>query len=1046
MANTATGIVTRTQSNASGVYIAPSLIAGPYRVSFECAGFHRRELTELILRVGQQMRVDAALEVGSLNQSVEVTAQGEALQRENAEMSQTLTSTDIQNLPVNGRDPYALIQFTTGIVAGGTDPSGLNHADQLSINGSRGRGNSFVIDGASSLHIGGMGESIGSIEAFSEAKILANTYSAEFGRTAGGVVQFNVKNGTSQPHGSLFEFHRNSALNAGSWQDNLLGNRIATRRIHQFGGTFGGPVPKTGNKLFFFGSFEGQRDRAPSSKRRTVAPADLREGNFSAHPAVINDPLAKSPFPGNILPRSRQDPAALKLIALLPGPNSPGTLNPSYNIFSDNYTYIGKTDWARNYGIGRVDYNPTDKDRFFATFAHINERRDEGQDFPSALNYIRGATPRDMRRLTVTYTRLFSASISNEFMAHAMRDNRTQHPWFGDFDAQRDLGIRRSPALGMPTIETTGGFGNFGYSRFEEWINQPAGLNEAVTYQTGRHTMKFGAQLFQNQFSYISAGQVAGIYRFNGEITGLGARGRNNPLNTWADLMLGAVKTAEVPVSQIPVTRTNYNLGTYFNDTWKVSRRLNLNLGLRYEFETRQIVKNDVYSRIDIKTGELLVAGRNASRNLNLTNDWLNLGPRLGAAYSLNDRTVIRAGYAMFHANFWIDNGEMVAYPGWTGARTWVDEGVGVAQPFRFSEGVPTEGMKRLTDPFEELGKAAASKSLLTVASTSYGASAKLPRTEQWNVGIQRTLPWNAAIDLAYVGSRNSNQSRTVASNEPGLAKAEAVNLRGVRLQDARPFPQYSAYSAILYEAYGEYHSFQAKLSRRFRNGFSLNGNFTFSKNTDSSSNYSDSHQIPWQLPEIEHARASLDRPRSATFGWVWELPFGKSSRLGRSNRVVSAVLGGFQLNGVLNAADGLPFTITQNRQNLILSAQRPNVVDPSNLSGRTEPEFKGVGRTWLVSRGAPEFPFATSGNLGIGNLGRNTSREPGHWNMNLSAFRKFRITEQARLELRGEAFNALNHVNFRRPVSTDISGLSYGLITAAAPARQIQLGLRLSF
>jgi hypothetical protein len=1044
--NAATGVVTRTNSNASGTYIAPSLIAGPYQVGFHCAGFAGKEVTALTLRVGQQLRLDATLEVGNLTQSVEVLAQGEALQRESAELSQTLTSTDIQNLPVNGRDPYALIQFTTGIVAGGTDPSGLGYSDQLSINGSRGRGNSFVIDGSSSLHIGGMGESIGSIEAFSEAKVLTNTYSAEFGRTAGGVVLFNVKNGTSRLHGSLFEFHRNSGLNAGTWQDNMLGNRIATRRIHQFGATVGGPVPLYKNKLFFFASYEGQRDHAPSSKRRTVAPADLRDGDFSTHPATINDPLAKAPFAGNIIPRSRMDPAALKLIALLPQPNSAGTLNTSYNIYSDNYAYIGKTDWGRNFGIGRIDYNPTDKDRVFATFAYINERRDEGQDFPNALNYIRGATPRGMPRLTLTYTRLFSSTVSNELMAHAMRDNRTQHPWFGDFDARRDLGIQRSPALGMPTVETTGGWGNFGYSRFEEWINQPAGLNDTLTHQTGRHTMRVGGQLFQNQFSYISAGQVAGVYRFNGEITGLGTRGRNNPLNTWADLLLGAVKTAEVPVSQIPVTRTNANLGVFFNDTWKVSRRLNLNLGLRYEFETRQIVKNNVYSRVDTKTGELLVAGRNASRNLNLSNDWINFGPRLGAVYALTDKTVLQAGYGVFHANFWIDNGEMVAYPGWTGARTWIDQGIGIAQPFGFADGLPVEGLKRLTDPFEELRQATASKSLLTVASNTYAESAQLPRTEQWNIGVQQALPWNAVLHVAYVASRNTNQSRTVAANEPGLAQAEAVNLRGVRLQDARPFPQYSAFNSILYNAYGEYHSLQVKFTRRFRRGFSLNGNFTFSKNTDSSSNYSDSHQIPWELPGIEHARASLDRPRSATFGWVWELPFGRGKRFGGSNRVLSAILGGFQWNGVLNAADGLPFTITQNKQNLILSVQRPNVIDPSNLSGRTEPEFTGVARRWLIARNAPGFPFATSGNLGIGNLGRNTSREPGHWNTNMSMFRTFRFGETLRLEMRGEAFNALNHVNYRRPASGDITNLSYGLITAAAPARQIQLGLRLSF
>lgn len=1044
--NTDTGVTTRTSSNARGVYIAPSLINGQYKMHFQCAGFAGREISNLVLRTGQQMRIDAALKIGDIIQSVEVTTQGELLQRENAEVSATLTSNDIQNLPVSSRNPYALVQFTTGISAAGSDPTELAYNDQLSVNGSRGRGNSFVVDGSSSLHISGQGEAVGSIEAFHEAKILTNTYSAEFGRTAGGVVIFNVKNGTNQLHGSMFEFHRNSALNAGTWQDNMIGAGIATRRIHQFGATVGGPIPVYKNKLFFFGSFEGQRDYAPALKRRTVPPADMRRGDFSAYPIVVNDPTNKTPFPGNAIPASRVDPSALKLISFLPGSNSAGTYNGSYNIFSDNYAYLGKTEWTRNYGIGRIDYNPSDKDRIYLTYSQINELRDEGNDFPTPLNYIRGATGRNLRRMAVTYTRLFSAAVSSELMAHGSRDPRQQLPWFGDFDAKTSLGIQRVATSGMPTVEMTGGWGNYGYSRFEQWVSQPAGVNNVTTYQTGRHTVRFGAQLYQNQFWYISAGQVAGVYRFNGEITGLGSRGRSNPVNPWADLMLGAVKTAELPVSQIPVSRANYNLGTFFNDTWKVSRRLNLNLGLRYEFETRQVVKNNVYSRVDAHTGELLVASRNATRNLNLNNDWVNFSPRLGVAYALNDKTVLRSGYAIFHANFWIDNGEMVAYPGWTGSRTWVDQGVGLAQPFRFSEGLPLDGVKRLADPMEELQNALAKKSTLAVSSVTYDRSANLPRTHQWNFGVQRTLPWGSMIDVAYVGSRNTSQSRTVAANEPRFAQAAAVNTGGVRIQDARPFPQYTTFNSILYDAYGDYHSLQVKYTRRFHSGFSLNGSFTFSKNTDSSSNYSDSHQIPWEFPEIEHAVASLDRPRSATFGWVWELPFGRGKALANHSRIVSALLGGFQLNGIMSFSDGLPFTITQSRQNLILSAQRPNVLDGARISGRQAPEYRGVGLQWLVPRDSADFPFASSGNLGIGNLGRNTSRAPGFANLNLSAFRKFQLTERFRLELRGEAFNALNKVNFRKPATTDISSLSFGLVTQAAPARNIQLGLRLSF
>lgn len=1046
--NTATGIVTRTNTNAQGVYLAPSLIAGPYSITFQAPGFNKREVRDIALRVGQQMRLDAALEVGNVAESIEVTAQAEPLQRETSEMSQTLTSSDIQNLPLNNRNPYALMQFTSGISASGDDPTSLAYSDRVSINGSRSRGNTFIIDGATSLHIGGIGERIGSIEAFSEAKILTHTYSAEHGRTAGGVLLFTVKNGTTDFHGSAYEYHRNSAFNAGNWQDNAAGVEAPTRQIDEFGGTLGGPVPGMRNRLFFFGSFEGQRDRNPQIRRRTIPDPAVRGGDFSAYSTVINDPLSRTPFPNNRIPAARLDPAAVKFGNLFPEPNSAGTINRQYGIAVDNWLFPSKlADWSRNFGIGRADYNATDNDRFFVTFAHVNERRDEGTDFANSLNAVRGATPRNMRRLTVNYTRLFGPTFSNELLAHAMRDNRTQHPWFGDVDAGREIGLQRTPTIGMPQIQISGGYGNYGWSRFEEWINQPAGLNNTMTWQRGRHTMRFGGQLFQNQFWYISANQVAGIYRFNGEITGLGAPGRNNPLNAWADLLLGAVKTSEIPVTQIPVNRTSNNVGVFFNDNWKVSGKLNLNLGLRYEGESRQIVKNDVYSRVDTRTGELLVAGRNASRNLNLEDDWFNLSPRVGVAYSLSDKTVLRTGFAVFHSNFWIDNGEMLAYPGWTGSRAFTDPGAGRAQPFRFSEGMPLDGLQRLTDPLAELEAAVAADRQLPVGAPTYAVSADLPRLTQWNIGVQRSLPFNTVVEVAYVASRGANLVRSIAANNPGLDAAEAVSLRGVSVQRVRPFPQYTAFNEVRYDATSDYHSLQLNVTRRFTGGFSLDGAFTWSKNTDTASGFADSFQIPWVLPGIEHALSSLDRPLNFTLGWVWELPVGKGRRLLSQNRVASALLGGFRINGIFSAANGLPQTITQRNTNLVLQAQRPDVIDPARLDGKVaQPEFSGSNRTWLIQPTDPNFPFTPSGPLGIGNLGRNTTREPGFVNLNLSLFRDFPITERFQLQFRAEAYNALNHVNYREPRSTNINDANYGLINLAAPARQMQMGLRLSF
>jgi hypothetical protein len=251
----------------------------------------------------------------------------------------------------------------------------------------------------------------------------------------------------------------------------------------------------------------------------------------------------------------------------------------------------------------------------------------------------------------------------------------------------------------------------------------------------------------------------------------------------------------------------------------------------------------------------------------------------------------------------------------------------------------------------------------------------------------------------------------------------------------------------VLYNAGAIYNSLQAKATRRFSSGLSLDANYTFSKNIDTASDFADSFQIPWQFRSIERALSGLDRPQVFTLGVVYELPVGKGKRLLSQNRVLSALAGGWQLNWLLSASSGLPYTIRQTNTNLILSAQRPDVTDPARLNGRLDsPVFEGAVRRWLIAPNDARFPFRGSSNLGIGNLGRNTGREPGFWNVNASVFRGIPITERVKLELRFEAYNAFNHVNYREPASFNIDDANYGLITGAAPPRQMQIGARLSF
>jgi hypothetical protein len=1045
--NINTGISARTVSNEAGIFLAPSLLPGKYTLEVSAGGFKRRQVRALTLEAGQRLRLDLTLEVGDIQERIEVQAQATPLQQESSEISDTISSGEIRNMPLNGRTPYSLLVLSAGISGGGNDPSNLAYDDQVSINGSRTRHNAFVIDGASTVHIGGIPERIGSIESIQEFKVMASTYSAEFGRTSGGVVAFQVKAGTQDYHGTLYEYHRNNLLNAANWENNARGVPQSTLVRNEFGGTFGGSMPGTRKRLFFFLSYEGIRDRVPVNRSRTIPDPALRGGNFSSVPVVINDPLAGRPFPGNIIPQARLDTAALNFMKLYPQPNTEGIYNPAFGIRSTNWLRSDNSTDYKNFGIMRWDYNMTDSDKVFVTFSHINEGpRMLGNDFDNELNTTIGPRFRNIRRMTAGYTRILKPTLTNEFLAFAQRDPRKITPFYPDFDTKSVLGIDRVSGKGLPIISISGGWGSYGNSNIQDWVHQPAGLSNIMSWLKGRHSFRFGGQLYQNQFWYRAANSPTGSYSFNGEITGLGLAGRDNPVNSLADFELGAVKGASIPVPQIPVNRVNYNLGLFFNDDWKVTKKLTLNLGLRYEFELRQWVKNNVYSSIDLVDGNLLVAGQNASRNLNLNNDFLNFSPRLGIAYSFTDKTVLRSGFGVFHSNLWVDNGEIVAYPGWTGSQSFVDQGLGRAQPFTFQQGFPVELVPPVTNPMQ-LYAAATPAAPLAVSSFSFDARDRLPYSMQWNFGLQRHLGFDTVVDVSYVASRSVNLNRRIPKNNPSLEQAPLVVINRVPIQQVRPFPRVTGFNASLFDALASYHSFQIKATRRFSHGFSLDTNYTFSKSIDNASGAADSFQIPWQFAGIERSLSSLDRTHVLSLGWVYDLPFGAGRRFSSGIAVLDYVIGGFSLNGLAMASSGVPVNIRQANTNTILSAQRPDAINAEKLDGKvSEPFFQGAALRYLVAPNDTAFPFRASSNVGIGNLGRNTSREPGFINFNFSLFKNFPITEKTNLEFRWEAYNALNHVNWLEPASSDISNINYGLITGAAPARVMQLGLRLSF
>ncbi len=1063
--NLTNAVVFKTRTNAEGVYVAPSLRPDPYRVEVQIQSF-KTAVHQVTLQAAQNLRLDIKLEPGNIVETIQIeSTAAPLLTRNSAEVSTSISSREIANLPLKGRSPYAALVLVPGYESASGDPSGRNDGT-LSFNGSRALNTQITIDGINIQAVTGIGERVASVDALKEIKVLTSTYSAEYAQTQGGSILFQVKSGGKNFHGSLYTFHRNSALNAAQWEDNARGVPKSAEQRTEAGGTIGGPLwlPRFGeggpvflrDKLFFFVSYEGTINNAPANRTRSVAPMDIRSGDFSKYSTRIIDPLTGRQFTNNIIPAARLDPAAVSILQLLPPPNFTGNPINSFGVSPNNFIQLASAKERQDFLVTRFDFAPGQNDKLYFTYRLIKENQtDTGRDFLSPLNTTQGPRTRTQHSGALGYTHVFSPTVSNEFLTTFYQDHRVITPYYDDFDVRSGLGIARRVGTGMPTIDFTGSntFNDFGASLYNDGYNQHFVVQNITTLLVGRHTLRFGPQIYQHQEPYFAATNAAGSYRFSGEVTGNGAPGRNNPLTTFADFLIGAVRTAVATAPQLPANRTSYNIGVFVQDDFKLTPKLTLNLGVRYEFETLSIVKNNIFSRIDPLTGQLLVAERNASRNLDREQDHFNLSPRFGVAYSFNDRTVLRGGFGIVRGTTYQDYGPRQQFTGFSFTQNFVAIGANQAQPFRLSQGFPLNETLGQPDPLA-IFAAATEANPLTVQGATFFPNDPLPYVMQWTAGVQHELFRDLIVDLAYVGSRGVHLSRVYEGNNPRIERAAEVLAAGTLAQRFRPYPRLGAFLVTSYDANSSYHALQTKINQRLGQGLTVQVAYTFSKNIDDASagfgrGEISANQIPWQFQRLERALSDIDRTHNFNASVVYDLPFGPGRRFLSNNRVLGAIVGGFSFNALVGAGDGHPLTITQNRVNLVLNDQRPNVKDPSNQSGRLGDSFVEPGQPaavrWLIPKSDPRFPFANSGATEIGTLARNTTREPGFKNLNLSLFRDFSVIEGLKLQMRVEAYNALNIVNLDAP-NTNIDSTDYGLITSARGARVLQIGLRLRF
>ncbi|MBI4876889.1 MAG: TonB-dependent receptor [Acidobacteria bacterium] len=1090
--NTGTNARAEARSDSNGNYVLPQLAPGQYRLEVEAAGFRKFVREGIVLQVQQQARVDVALAVGAISEAVTVRGDATVLETATSSIGKVVDNRRIMELPLNSRNVYSLIYLTPGVAGSiGNNYNSLSY----SVNGARASLMDTLIDGVSASHPtvqGYTGISVfPSVDAIAEFKVQAQNYSSEFGRSAGSVLNVVFKSGANQLHGSAYEFLRNSVLDANNFFANSRGEKLLSFKRSQFGGMLSGAIKK--DRTFYMGSFEGLRQRSFSSTTTTVPAALEREGNFSRTFAAngqtiqIYDPFStranpsgtgfiRDAFPGNVIPAARRDPVAMNAMKYYPQPNSPGLPVTGQQNFYKSGSPSLNTD---NYDL-RIDHNLTSTQKFFARYSHRLVQDVPATYFPPELTVAEGRIIQEnrVRGAVADYTNTLSPStIFSARLGFARTLYVYSNQGLGFLPSS--LGLPKAidqavDRLMFPSISPAGyrGLGG-GDHRWNAFMTY-SGVASLVKIR-GAHTLRFGydARLIRvPNWEALSAG----MFPFSVAMT-QGPdpnRASSTAGNGLASMLLGAGGTAASTANRLVqnwknLTTTSFYHAPYFQDDWRVTSKLTLNLGVRYDFDTPRTERHDRMNYFDplaasplarlqsqfpdLRGGLVFVAVDGRGRH-QFPSDRNNLAPRFGLAYQATQKTVLRMGYAhLFGPSPQAAHGN----PGNMGFRTdnnWVSTLDGIT-PYNLLSNPYPRGFQ------PPPGSAAG---LLTQAGGSIDAMLQdtvTPWSMQWNVNLQRELPASILLDVAYVGNRglqlarvgnagfNLNQvnpqylslgsklNELVPNPFYGIVNSGVLVTRQVsRAQLLRPYPQFGDIIPLYSTGSAStYHALQVSASKRFSHGLQFEGNYTWAKSLDNGQSHQDSTNI-----RADRALSDIDIAHRFVMSYIYELPFGRGRRFGAgASKAMNWLLGGWQFNGITMLQTGTPLSIGANNTTGLYSVKtRANNNGASGkLSGPVHSRLSRYFNTSVFSQPAP-FTF--------GNAGERLPdiRNDGVRNFDLSLFKEFAATEKLRVQFRAEFLNAFNTPRFGGP-NTSVTSSSFGIVSSQANApRQTQFGLKL--
>ncbi len=1037
LANTETGVVQVATTNDAGVYEFFTLRLGRYDLLAELSGFAAARVASVQVGIGARQRVDVTLSVGQVSEAVQVSAAALGLERDSSQRGQVVTSEQAVALPLNGREYSSLVLLTTGVRASALNTGGLTPREgSFNVNGLRSTFNNFLLDGVDNNAYGTSNQGFSNQvmqpppDALDEFKVVTNNMSAEYGRSGGATVNVAYKSGTNRLSGSAWEFFRDDSLNAVGFFRPPTGTEPQLRR-HQFGFVAGGPLVR--NRAFFFTDYEAFRQDQKFVSFASIPALEDRQGIL---PVDVRDPRTGQTYAaGTRLPMTE---FARTVLGQLPEPTGPGRSN-NYRRLRTFESNIDK------YNV-KLDSRVTSALSVFGRYGH---RDSDVFDEPVLPLPVGGDSNGDL------YTTNKQLALGGTWIQSATRLLEARFGWSstrggkdpinlgtpGAFEAYGLVGLPTDPRVagGLPTQLITG-FTTLGRQATNPQWQYPDVWNPKINYSwvLGRQSLKFGYEFQHIQTEVQDVNPLYGRDAYAGQFTRPAGAAASNLYNL-ADFMFGYRN--QYALSNILVANLRQNMQfAYVQDDWRVTDRLTLNLGLRYEYATPHWERDNVLSNFDPTTRTMRPARDGSLRQRSTIDpDRNNLGPRLGFAYTITPDTVTRGGYGVsyihFHraggANILPINGPQVI----NAVENQVDPAAPSFRPTQF--GYPLD----LTDPsrFNPL------RANVTYMPEDYASS----RVQSWYVSVQRQLWRSTILDVAYVGNRSdglllfANYNQAVP-NEPG---------QSLPLQARRPIQEFGDITYAWNGGFSRYHSAQIRFESRMRGLVFLNS-LTLSRAEDNGAGSLENPNGNFPAPQnfydldAEEALSGYHQPFNNTTSVVWDLPVGRDRRwLSGVPGWVDALVGGWQVAGISTFTAGEPvtFTYTPTAQVQVSGIQqdfrgannyRPNVVgDPYGDRGSITNYF---------DRDAVQIP---TGPNPFGNAQRNAVRGPDFWQVDFALSKNVRlpIGSNTRLQFRAEAFNLLNRTNFRAPVGNR-SANNFGSITSTYDPRQLQLGVKLSF